>query len=67
MIFAKKSSNDSELEHELRSVRTIVRGVTDLAQAKPGKKEDLKMALDAIEEKLSKILKSLSADGDDEK
>jgi hypothetical protein len=67
MIFLKKSSSNSELEHELRSVRTIVRGVTDLAQPKSGRKEDFKMALDAIEEKLNKILKSLSGDGDDEK
>ena len=67
MIFSKKSSSNSELEHELRSVRTIVRGITDLAQPKSGKKEALKVALDAIEEKLNKILKSLSADGRDEK
>lgn len=67
MIFSKKSSSNSELEHELRSVRTIARGVIDLAHPKSGKKEALKVALESIEEKLTKILKSLSEDGDDEK
>ncbi len=62
MMFSKKSSTNSELEHELRSVRTIVRAITDLAQAKTGRKEELKTALGTIEEKLNRILKNLSED-----
>jgi hypothetical protein len=65
MIFSKKNYN-SELEHELRSLRTIVRGLTDLALPKPGKKEELKLALDAIEEKLNETLKRLN-ESEDEK
>jgi DNA topoisomerase VI subunit B len=65
MIFSKKSNNP-ELEHELRSVRTIARGIIDFAQARQDKKEEFKQALDAIEKKLTEILKKLS-EGDDEK
>lgn len=65
MIFSKQKN--SELEHDLRSIRTIARGITDFAQARQGKKTEFLEALDAIEDKLTKILKNLSEGTDDEK